>query len=65
MYCKAEESNLCFFCDEEHHAKLGKLVNKHIRVPINEVTIILLAFGFLKDNEYLDKPYSFWFYCNA
>lgn len=28
---------LCYDDDEEHHLKGGKLVSKHIRVPISEV----------------------------
>ncbi|CAK72944.1 unnamed protein product (macronuclear) [Paramecium tetraurelia] len=36
IYCKADDMNLCYDCDEEHHLKGGKLVSKHQRIPINE-----------------------------
>jgi hypothetical protein len=37
IYCKADDMSLCFDDDEEHHLKGGKLVSKHVRVPISEV----------------------------
>jgi len=36
VYCKNEDANLCFDCDEDHHLKIGRLAAKHQRVPINE-----------------------------
>ena len=37
VYCKADDICLCYDCDEEHHAKGGKLVSRHQRVPVHEV----------------------------
>ncbi|KAM3142405.1 hypothetical protein pb186bvf_005562 [Paramecium bursaria] len=36
IYCKADDMCLCYECDEEHHLKGGKLVSKHVRIPIQD-----------------------------
>ena len=42
IYCPADIVHLCYDCDEELHAKGGKLVVKHHRMPISEVIVLFL-----------------------
>lgn len=34
--------SLCYEDDEEHHLKGGKLVSKHVRVPITDVHLKII-----------------------
>lgn len=36
LYCEADEASLCIDCDDDHHTRGNKLMQKHKRIPISE-----------------------------
>jgi len=36
IYCQADDATLCMDCDDEHHNRGNKLMQRHKRIPVNE-----------------------------